>query len=111
MQGQAAVLADGSRTGAVHAGLFLPITWVHGVVLLARLLGMSGPISQARAHKREVAGAAAAQIEDDTKRLKGPTPTCVAQDYPCFSVLALIGCPCAGNLLVGRCGQYRPVFG
>ena len=89
-----------------------PITWVHGVVLLAALAWMIwDAISQARAHKREVAAEAAALVEDDHEEVEGADPDLPWRKIILFLSLGLIGLPLGADLLVDSAVNIARVFG
>jgi cation:H+ antiporter len=89
-----------------------PITWVHGVVLLSALSWMLwDAISQARAHKREVAAEAAAQVEDDHEEVEGADPDLPWGKIILFLGLGLIGLPLGADLLVDGAVNIARVFG
>ncbi len=78
-----------------------PITWIHGVVLLAALgFVLSDSFLEARSHRRESKIASAAEAEDDPIDIEGVDLDMPWWQIGVFMVLGLIGLPLGANLLV-----------
>jgi cation:H+ antiporter len=80
-----------------------PITWMHGLVLLAALFWMLwDATSEARAHKRAntVTGAAPAEGEDDEEEVEGADPDLPWTKILLYLALGLIGLPFGADLLL-----------
>lgn len=86
-----------------------PITWVHGVVLLAGLTYMLWEQArQARSHR--AAGASAAE-DDDLEDLEGVDPTMPNWRIGLSLVLGLIGLPLGADLLIDGAVAIARDFG
>lgn len=91
-----------------------PITWMHGLVLLAALAWMIwDAISEARAHKRGVAAAEAAALAngDDVEEVEGADPDMPWGKVLLFLLLGLVGLPLGADLLVDGAVNIARSFG
>lgn len=80
-----------------------PITWMHGLVLLAALFWMLwDATSEARAHKRAntTADAASEEEEDDEEEVEGADPDLPWTKILLYIALGLIGLPFGADLLL-----------
>ena len=87
-----------------------PITWVHGVVLLAALgFVLSDSFLEARSHRREskIACAASEDLED----IEGADLNMPWWQIAVFMVLGLIGLPLGANLLVEGAVSIATAYG
>ncbi|WP_428544331.1 calcium/sodium antiporter [Profundibacter sp.] len=87
-----------------------PITWIHGVVLLAALgFVLSDSFLEARSHRRESKIACAS--EDDLEDIEGVDPDMPWWQIGVFMVLGLIGLPLGANLLVEGAVNIATYYG
>ncbi|SMX45873.1 calcium/sodium antiporter [Actibacterium lipolyticum] len=88
-----------------------PITWVHGLVLLAALAFVLGDaLRSARQHRRDVQNGA--DVEDDEEEdLEGVDPTLPGWKIALFLVLGLVGLPLGADLLVDSSINIATVLG
>jgi cation:H+ antiporter len=79
-----------------------PITWVHGLVLLAALsVVLWDAFHAARSHRRETLNAAAvAEPGDDEEEIEGADPNLPWWKIALFLALGLVGLPLGAQLLV-----------
>lgn len=80
-----------------------PITWVHGLILLAGLsLVLADAFAAAHAHRKEANGAATGvpEAEEDEEEIEGADPNLPWWKIGVFLVLGLIGLPLGADLLV-----------
>lgn len=78
-----------------------PITWWHGLILLAALAMMLGEaFLSARSHKRNGAPAADAALEADLEDVEGADPDMPWWKIGLYLVLGLVGLPLGADLLV-----------
>lgn len=81
-----------------------PITWVHGLVLLAALaLVLGDAFRAARGHRRETLNAAAVaepDPEEEEKKVEGADPNLPWWKIALFLALGLVGLPLGADLLV-----------
>jgi len=80
-----------------------PITWMHGLVLLAALFWMLwDATSEARAHKRANTATAAASedVQDDEEEVEGADPDLPWTKILLYLALGLIGLPFGADLLL-----------
>ncbi len=87
-----------------------PITWIHGVVLLAALgFVLSDSFLEARSHRRESKIACAA--EDNLEDIEGADLDMPWWQIGVFMVLGLIGLPLGANLLVEGAVNIATYYG
>ncbi|MDJ0826387.1 MAG: calcium/sodium antiporter [Rhodobacter sp.] len=84
-----------------------PITWVHGVLLLAALAAIFADQAY-EAHKHRKAGSA---VEDELDDLEGADPSLPWWRIGMFMVLGLIGLPLGADLLVDSGVNIARVWG
>ncbi len=104
-----------AATGLFIVVCFLgPITWIHGLVLLAALAWMLwDAIAEARAHKRETRAAAEAAAADDAdlEEVEGADPNLPWTKVLLFLGLGLVGLPLGADLLVDGAVNIARGFG
>ena len=84
----------------VALAFFGPVTWVHGLILLAGLSYVLWDAAmEARAHRAEAAGEST-EDSDDEEEVEGADPSIPSWKIALFLVLGLIGLPLGANLLV-----------